>query len=298
MTRRSVLVLVAALSGCGGGDEGSAVSEVPFTSFGAIQENETVVMSGLSQTASGDQTTGPGAIQFTSVNLDALNNGNTTVRLTYGTGLRLDGIAVSTPQSSVSFQRSEGDTIVCAGETCAANEPNAAGEAANPFAQGWDSQFYGLWNVLVPSGTYRTGVASAGAATAGASVPAAGTATFSGATHGYFYESGSGVRHFTSANVVVNVDFDTQTASFSSTGTFARNTNTGVGAAFPSLDMSGSLSYTAGSNQFSGVVSTGNGMTGTVTGRFYGPNGVELGGVYSVSGGAGTMIGGYGARRP
>ncbi|HET7832182.1 MAG TPA: hypothetical protein VFK88_04380 [Gallionella sp.] len=72
--------------------------------------------------------------------------------------------------------------------------------------------------------------------------------------------------------------------------------------------MSGTLSYTAGSNTFTGTVTTANGMSGNATGRFYGPgiatataNKVagappEIGGTFAVMGTAGTMQGAFGGK--
>src|SRR3712207_180522 len=85
MTRVLPLVLTGALSGCGGGGGGGGqtIRQVPFTSFSDVKPNETVVMTGISQTVSGSQTTSPGAVNVTSMNVEPVNTGNTTVKLTY-----------------------------------------------------------------------------------------------------------------------------------------------------------------------------------------------------------------------
>jgi len=43
--------------------------------------------------------------------------------------------------------------------------------------------------------------------------------------------------------------------------------------------MSGTLSYLANSNTFTGTVTDNGGRTGSATGRFYGPTANEVGGV-------------------
>ncbi len=299
MKHALALALIAALSGCGGGGGGgSTIREVPFTSFSAVKPNETVVMTGISQTVSGSQTTMPGAVNVTSVNPDPVNIGNTTVKLTYDGSRDLAGIDISTPQSSVSFQRSQGHTVICGGINCLGSKPNTTGEAANSFHYGWNYQSFGMWLELVPPGSYRAGAASVGVVTPGAAVPAMGTATFTGAAQGYFFESSSGTPYITRANVTADVNFGARSIAFNTSGTVALNTNAGGGSASPTLNMGGTLTYDPGSNQFAGTLTSGNGLSGSSTGRFYGPNAEELGGVYSLSGAAGSMVGGYGGRRP
>jgi hypothetical protein len=58
------------------------------------------------------------------------------------------------------------------------------------------------------------------------------------------------------------------------------------------LNMSGTLSYVSGSNQFSGAITTTNGMTGSAKGRFYGPSAQEIGGTFSVTGSGVQSYGG------
>jgi hypothetical protein len=59
------------------------------------------------------------------------------------------------------------------------------------------------------------------------------------------------------------------------------------------------LSWSDATNSFGGSVKNGNGvLTGTVLGRFYGPNAEELGGVYNLSGsGLNLHAGAFGAKK-
>jgi len=60
------------------------------------------------------------------------------------------------------------------------------------------------------------------------------------------------------------------------------------------------LSYTAGTNSFAGDVTNGGSLSGTSTGRFYGPSAEELGGVFILQAGSGipeTYGGAYGAKK-
>ena len=55
-------------------------------------------------------------------------------------------------------------------------------------------------------------------------------------------------------------------------------------------------SATISGNQYLGTLS-GGGLSGTQVGSFYGPNAVETGGTWKVSGGGVTAIGSYGAKQ-
>ena len=91
--------------------------------------------------------------------------------------------------------------------------------------------------------------------------------------------------------------FLTRELNLTTTGTEKIDIETGIESAEPTLDMAGILTYAAGTNSFTGNVVT-TGLTGTSTGRFYGPNAEELGGVFGLSGaGLESYSGGYGAIR-
>ena len=58
------------------------------------------------------------------------------------------------------------------------------------------------------------------------------------------------------------------------------------------------MTYIAGTNNFTGTVTTTSGMTGKVNGKFYGPGVNEIGGTYALYGaGIGTMVGSFGGTR-
>ena len=61
------------------------------------------------------------------------------------------------------------------------------------------------------------------------------------------------------------------------------------------LNMTGTLNIAPGTNQFTGAVTTAGGLTGTATGRFYGPAVQEIGGTFSTTGTGGqSYVGGFG----
>ena len=62
------------------------------------------------------------------------------------------------------------------------------------------------------------------------------------------------------------------------------------------LNMQGTLTYAAGSNDFSGSVSS-SGLNGNAKGRFYGPAANEAGGTFALTGsGVQAYIGAFGAK--
>jgi hypothetical protein len=99
--------------------------------------------------------------------------------------------------------------------------------------------------------------------------------------------------------VSANVDFQTRNIGFSTSNTSTLNLNSGArNSNDTSLNLSGTLSYAPGANSFGGTLTAGNGISGPASGRFYGPAAQEMGGVYSLQGQAGSMLGGFGAKRP
>ena len=94
------------------------------------------------------------------------------------------------------------------------------------------------------------------------------------------------------------VDFGARNILFTTSDTKALNMNTNAETANTSLNLTGTLTF-PGSASFSGNVSTvDNRLSGTASGRFYGPAAEELGGTYHLSRGTRErMIGGFGAKR-
>ncbi len=150
----------------------------------------------------------------------------------------------------------------------------------------FDYQTYGFWitGIGTASGTY--GATSVGSPSPAAAVPAAGLATYLGHAGGR-YVDGTGSVFFATAAMTTSVDFFKREVYFNtSTTELTQNLAALGGSTFNNtLNMNGTLIIIAGTNQFSGPVSApGSGMTGTATGRFYGPAIQEIGGTFSVTG--------------
>lgn len=169
---------------------------------------------------------------------------------------------------------------------------------SNPKSTAWDYQSFGVWESGLDSltaGTYS--VMSVGAPTT--NVPTTGTATFLGDVVGAYVNSG-GKGYAVMADLTVQANFTTQTLALSTTNTRISSDWSAFHAPTVNLELSGTLQYAAGTNSFTGELTTGN-LTGTSTGTFYGPGAVELGGVFSLRPSDLTSVetysGAYGAKQ-
>jgi hypothetical protein len=168
---------------------------------------------------------------------------------------------------------------------------------ANPYAQGWNYQSFGVWNTQTMSGG-AIASSSFGAATPASAVPSSGTASFVGKLGG-IYVSPAGEASMASADVRVSADFGNRSLSFASQGTRLTRDLKGSTAA-PQLNLGGTLTYSPATNTFSGTLTNAGGtMSGSSTGRYYGPAAQELGGVFTIKSAntAETLTGAYGGRR-
>lgn len=310
MRHSSALVFAASfsslfLAACGGGGGGGGTSATlsPFVQFSSIAVPGTTRMNGSSQEATYTYNTGTQTVTNVS---GATSPANGTLDLTYGSsgGLPTKVNISSGAGTNISFNTANGDSIGAlfsdVDVAVSANGQNYV-LTADPTFYGWDYQSFGVWLTGAGTGSGTVGAISAGAETSGSAVPTSGTATYTGVTAGR-YVNATGSDFFTYSSMSAAANFAARTLAFSTSssitspdlGTFSSNTN---------LNMSGSLSYSAGSNQFSGTVNTVGGgagnasMTGTATGKFYGPSAQEIGGTFSVSNGSAAMIGAFGGKR-
>ncbi len=118
-----------------------------------------------------------------------------------------------------------------------------------------------------------------------------GTATYEGLSAGIYIES-EDVVFVTASDVEAVADFAGLSIEFETTGTEVGD-DLGSVTEMPGLDMTGTLTYEAGRNQFTGTVTTTGGMTGTANGLFYGPAAQEIGGTFITQGA--SYIGAFGA---
>lgn len=292
----SAIALLFLIAGCGGGGGGGGggFPEVPFTSFMAAQPKHTLVMSGVSQVATGTATGAFGSETIASANLGPVDTASSTLKLGIDKNGNPASISVSTPQSSVAF----GKGISCSSGLCDASNSTSEFVGADPVFMGWNYQTFGVWDKAVGASDFQAGAISAGSPTPGSAVPLAGNALFTGIAFGFYVDPG-GALFATAATMNANVDFGTRAIGFNTFGT--TTSNGGAPVLNTNLNLSGTLNYGIGVNQFSGTVTApAASLSGSASGRFYGPNAEEIGGVYGLSdtgGGISRMLGGFGGRR-
>jgi transferrin binding protein len=158
----------------------------------------------------------------------------------------------------------------------------------------FDYQSYGTW-ARSPTDFVIAMATSTGQATPANALPTTGTATYMGSARGIYGVAGNGERVGTTAAMSAQVNFETREIGFATS-----NTITSGERSMPELNISGTLRYSAGVNNFSGAVQNQSGdMTGQAQGRFYGPAAQEIGGVYSLSsaGRIHILTGGFGGKK-
>lgn len=308
--RIALLSVSLVLSACGGGGGGTAPSTVTplattaFTKWSDVQPGVTYKVDGLglevTGTASGNQ--------FTAITPSGVTDGYSAY-LTFDSAFELTKLALTTPAPTlVSFDKAAADTTFAdvtlspgtSPQFVSVRNPSIAPTSvaimAKPINLGWDYQTFGIWETGRDDPTSRKFGAMSVGNTAGTAIPGSGTAAFTGYTAGsYVNTAGTGTTVF--ADLTVGADFANRSLTFSTSNTqtssdwvtFTPNNN---------LNLSGNLSYTAGTNRFTGTVSSVGGLTGNSTGQFYGPNAEELGGVFLLQGsGVETYAGAYGAKQ-
>jgi hypothetical protein len=288
-----------------GGGAGSSATLAPFVKFSSIAVPGSVRINGSSQEAT--YTFNTGTQRVTSVSAATPFASGTTYDGTYNaSGNATKAIFNSAAGTNVTVDTARGDVFsylsafpnVLIGLT--ANGQSYA-LAPRTTTYGWDYQSFGVWVTGAGTGSGTVGAVTIGAETAGAAIPLSGTGSFVGVSGGRYVDS-SGIPYFTSSNMTASANFGTRAIAFVTSNT-ATSTDLISATANPNLNMSGTLSYSPGVNQFTGSVSTVGGgpanapMAGTATGKFYGPTAQEIGGTFSLSNGSPAYLGAFGGKR-
>jgi transferrin binding protein len=139
---------------------------------------------------------------------------------------------------------------------------------------------------------------SFGSRTLGSDVPTVGTATYSGFVVGTAIES-PGQQFSITALAVASADFGARNIAFSSANSAKTDRTTGMLSADPNYNLTGTLTWAAGSNTLAGTLRSANGKTGAAAGAFYGPQAAEMGVTFSLAGAAGAQpfVGGAGLKK-
>jgi transferrin binding protein len=272
--------------------------DVPFTQFSAVQANQRAIMSGSATTINGTQTRTGNDVVVTETG-PLVADGPATLALGFDKQRALTSVDITAPQGSVSFDRAAGHSISCpGGGHCDASSATASAVTGNAFQNGWNYQTFGAWATQTGPTSFVLGGVSAGNATPGNAVPTTGVFTFTGIAGGYFIDQ-AGIRFTTGASMIANVDFQNRSIGFSTLDTTLVNSKTGIATRNEGLDLSGGLSWNAGSNGFTGQLQSRNAnVSGQASGLFYGPKAEEIGGTYNLVGGTvSRMVGGFGGKR-
>jgi transferrin binding protein len=301
MTRFAALVASVVLAGCGGGGGGSTntLGQNPptqFTSAQAVQAGQSVVMTGITRSH-----TLTGVNPTTAIAVNGADT-NANVQVTAGTtGLPLSSFSAAsfaTAQATQSW--TSADFVGCSAGVCSfSNNSSDLLIVAPQSTSNFNYQTFGAWDRDLSSATLQVGAFSAGAPTPASAVPTTGAATFAGAALGFYVDS-TGALFTTGASMTANANFLTRSIAFATSGTSIVNITSGVPATNTGLDLTGTFTYSAGTNLFSGSLTTGNGaLSGSGTGRFYGPAAQEIGGTYSLTAptGVSNMVGGFGGKQ-
>ena len=305
------LTTIVVLGGCAGGGSGGGGGAPnlpvvqPFTSWSAVQPNSKVPAQGMSQTTAAIFTVAPnGDVTISSISpFSAVDTSASSATLTFGASRQLTGLQISAPAGSVSWDSTVlgGGTVACGNGVCTASKDSGASEALtiDPYFVGWNYQSFGVWQTgSFTSGTF--GAMSFGAPTPVSALPLGVTnALYTGLTAGVYVDA-TGQLFGTSATMSTTVNFSTRRVDFSTTGTVVSRPSVVGTTPSTGLNLSGTVVYLPGTAQFVVPVTTANSqLTGSATGRFYGPAAEEIGGVYSLNG-AGplqSMGGGFGGKK-
>src|SRR5215471_12784783 len=229
----------------------------------------------LSYTAAGSKVT----------SVSPTSDGSGSVHLTVDAAGSVTGLTIDGTQSHVSFSNANGDLLTSNAGVARAQSADgksfAIGVDYNTL--GYNYQTFGAWLTGAGTGSGNAGAFSTGAPTPVSSVPTTGTAVYNGTAGGIYVDS-SGTTFVAAGSSTLTANFVNHSLSYSTSRTTAVDSATGAALSNPSvLNMQGTLSLAAGSNAFSGAVSTSS-LNGSASGRFYGHTANEAGGTFALRG--------------
>jgi len=291
-------VLPIVIVACGGGSSSSTStsSDAPitptiasFTSWTATTPNVPVAMTGGFSSS----------VDLVGNIIQSLSSGSGTFTRDVSNNFTLISATASTDNSAI-FSTALGDTMQWTFDGATTTSLNKAqtiiGTFTNPTYYAFNYQTYGAWG---PNGnaTGSSFALSDGSPSPVSSIPTVGGIAFVGASTGYFADVNK-LSYVTNATMTVILSYDLQTLSFTTSNSGILGAPSGIALSYANLDLTGTLTYIAGTNYFTGTVTSTNGMSGKINGEFYGPGINEIGGTFALYGsGVGTMVGGFGGKR-
>lgn len=284
--------LFAVLAGCssgggGGGGNEPATPEPNFVSFSETEDNDTVVLSGTTKTASFMTDPDSGDVEIGAIR----STQDATATVEYRNDL-LSRLAIAGSGADFTIDEDAGGSFYDAGGIAVVGE-SADGDTTivvvNPDAAGFNYQTYGVWSSGDASGT--AGVGSFGARTGDGNMPAGITAIYSGHSAGLVDVDGA--TYATDSFIAVGTDFNDVTVESYNTELYDIATGAYLGAG-PELNFTADGRITG--DGFTALINEVAG-TGSASGQFYGPNAEEVGGTFEASGAGGVYVGAFGAAR-
>jgi hypothetical protein len=301
MKKLHLAVLVPAalsLTACGGGGGGSSAFVRPNVEFtGALQANAinygTSIDQSFSYTNSGTT--------ITSVTGNSTGTGTVYLGLDANGDLDYGRFVSTTGGSDITLGDQAGDAYIAdsvGSYTVIVGANSDLSEIAYMYSNdNWDYNAFGYWLEDTSATSGRGSAFSVGYATPGSSIPTSGSATYTGLASGFYVDS-SGNAYLTAANARGVTDFSNRSVTFTTSSTNTLNLVTDVSATNSNLNLSGTLTYGAGSNSLSGNITSTGGLNGTATAKFYGGLYQEMGGTYKTTvSGTEYMVGSFGMSR-
>ena len=307
-----IVCALSCLAACGGGGGGSslALSPVPpapappppptYTEISAVTPNSplagpaqgftTSTTANALAAVSGGTLSGQGTITAAGIQSFTINVTN-VAGVTFSETFTAADLSTSTPIPG------QAPRALLAGTKTASDGSVRTLTLLDTTTSGFNYMLLGAWE-YAPSAvaTSTTGqMFVVGSVTLGSDIPTTGTATYSGVMFGR-YADGAALWKAT-ASASATADFGNRSVAFMTANTQIANQS--VSQAAPSLNLSGTLTYPAATNNLTGTLSTVNGLSGGANAQFYGPAAVELGGTFFVKdpGNTKQMTGAFGLKK-
>ena len=292
------VLAVPFLTACGGSS--STNTSAPLASFSQTSANSAVLISG-GISNEGNYTYDVANLKVTGFSGYSNGQKGAKILVNYDSSQQPTSVTLTSAGGTTTTWKTATDTFGVlrinnnVGSATSANGQNYS-LVANPYGFGWNYQTFGTWVTGAGTGSGTVGNYSVGVVSTGLEIPTTGSGTYTGSTGGR-YSDALGNDYFTSSDFSAAANFATRSVSLTSSSTATTRDLLAV-STDANLDFTGTMTYTAATNNLSGTINTTGGSTGNVTGQFYGPAAEELGGTFSVDPvGVNAYIGAFGAKK-
>ena len=253
------------LSGCGGATTAGGTAK-NFNSWVSITNPSVVTVSGVAYEGSYTHDTSSGNLNSIGA---ASAASSPTVSLTYNSSGTITAATISTATQTQNYDsfydaNSIGSLFFAEKKSSAKDWALATDPTNTTFD--WKYNAMAAWTDPDVSGSGKYGSISAGSQTTGSNIPTSSSATFSGAGGGIYTEATDNL-YGTKTDITANANFATGQVTLSSVSTGKRKFNTSSSqfetyANDNSLNFTGNLTHSSGTNSLSGTLTTTSGMSG------------------------------------